>query len=444
MKIKALCLLLFSFAIGRTQFASADPFVEIDDITANISDSISADVEIQLKQAPHLKSFVLENANDLDLNKLCSLYPGMIELQIQNGENITSLAPLSALGELRRLNLANCQAQDLSSIAGLTKLTDLTLECNIYDLAWMKRLTNLRSVTLSSENLVSFEGLPFLPLVTSISICGGQPRDLTALVQCLPNLKTLELREMILPDLSPLTKLGSLTDLNLYGSKISDFSALSGCEHLIRLCYYGTEASDYSSLGKLLQVQELEGGMTTLTDLSWIGGLSNLKSFTTVAEPIENLGPLAGTSLEKLILSELEGKRGEIDLRPVSKMSHLKDLRLLHVEQVKGSVSLGALRQLESLEVEGYNADSGIEQFDLAGAASWTRLVKLSLRNVDVLHFEALDGCRALKSVELNDIQGAGDLAALKKLPHLTSLALSGAFSKDAVRGFAPSVEIDQ
>ncbi|MCR5813618.1 MAG: hypothetical protein K6G15_03880 [Desulfovibrio sp.] len=418
--------------------------MEINEMTANICEGIDAQGESLLENAVNLKSIVLDDCQDVDLAKICSLFPALEELEIHNGERMTSLAPLSALTQLKRLELTDCAISDLSALSNLTQLTELLIESAVQDLSWMKKLTKLSFVSLSSEALISLAGLPQLPTLSSIMLSGGQPKDLTPLVQSLPNLQKLDLRDMLLPDLAPLSKLGSLTELNLHGSKLQDFSALAACAHLVKLGYYGTDAADYTTLGTLRQVRELEGGMTKLRDLAWIAVLPDLKSFSTISEPIGDLSPLADSSLEKLVLCELGQNKEDIDLSPISRMPKLKELSLLRLEQVKGSSSLAGLVSLEKLEIDGYNTDSGTEQFDLAGAAQWQHLGQLILRDVDVLHFEALAGCQALTSVELKDMQGAGDLAALKKLPHLKTVELTGTFPEGAAQGFAPAVEVDQ
>ena len=443
MDVKALFLTV-PFVLCYFVQAMAEPAVQIDETTANISEGLDAHGERLLQEAEHLKCFVLEDCHDDDLAKICALFPGMEELQIQNGEHITKLAPLSSLTQLKRLAISDCGASDLAALALLTQLTDLLVECSMQDLSWMANLSNLTTVSLASDELVSLKGLPLLPRLRTISISGGRPEDLGPLVQALPNLQSLDLRDMRLPDLTPLTRLSGLRSLSLHGSQLHDFSALAACAHLEKLDYYGTEADDYTTLGKLIQVRELEGGMTQLEDIAFISALPNLKSFSTFSEPIRDLSPLASSSLEKLVLWEIGKNSVEVDLSPVARIHSLKDLRLLSVEQVKGSGSLGSLVNLERLIIEGYNTDSGTEQFDLAGAAQWQHLAQLILRDVDVLHFEALASCQALTSVELKDMQGAGDLAALKKLPHLKSVELSGNFPAGAAQGFAPAVDVDQ
>ena len=371
------------------QVPLAEPSVEIDD-EATISEGIDGKVERELKKASGLKKFVLQECGDADLAKLCALFPDMEDLQVNDGENIRNLAPLAGLKKLRTLGLSDCAATDLSPVAGLTGLTTLHVQAAMRDLAWMEKLVNLTMVTVGSENLTSLKGLPRLPGLTRIVISGGAPNDLTPIVEALPSLENLALRDMTLPDLTPLTKLSMLEDLDLYGSKLKDFSPLAGCPRLVKLNYYGTEGADYATLGKLSQVRELEGGLSKLKDIAWIAHLPNLKSFFMFSEAVQDFSPLAKTHLESLKLW---------------KMSRGAPVDLAHVAGIAG------LRELE-------------------------------IHDMEVTRFEALSACTSLQKVTVTDVQGAGDLAALKKLPALKLVVVDEDMPEAALKGFAPGVKV--
>ena len=380
--------LFFTLCLG-IQPSLAEPSVEIDDETT-IAEGIDNTVESELKKAQGLKKFVLQGCSDVDLVKLCAMFPDMKSLQVNEGENIKNLAPLAGLKKLEYLGLSDCAATDLSPVADLTGLKTININAAMRDLSWMEKLVNLTMVSVGSENLTSLKGLPKLSQLKHIVISGGAPDDLTPIVEALPNLVTLDLRDMTLPDLTPLTRLSLLENLQLYCTKLKDFSPLARCSKLVKLYYYGTEGADFATLGKLTQVQELEGGMSDLVNIDWIVNLPNLKSFTTFSEAVKDFSPLAKTHLHVLHFLQMD-KSGAIDLASVAKIAELKEL---------------------------------------------------SLEDMEVTNFESLSACVALEKVTVKQVKGAGDLAALKKLPKIKKLMVDDEMPEAALSGFGPGVEV--
>lgn len=387
--LKSLLIALpLSFCLG-VQAPLAEPSVEIDDQTV-ITEGIDGRVENELKKASGLKKFVLQECGDADLAKLCALFPNIEELRVNEGENIKNLAPLAGLKKLRFLGLSDCAATDLSPVGSLTGLTTLNVSAAMSDLRWMEKLVNLTLVTVGSEKLTSLKGLPRLPRLTHIVISGGQPEDLTPIVEALPNVETLALRDMTLPDLAPLAKLPMLENLDLYGSTLKDFSPLAGCPRLVKLNYYATEGADYSTLGKLNKIQELEGGMSRLKDIAWIAALPNLRRFSMFGEAVQDFSPLVKTHLESLKLWKMS-EGAPVDLTHVAKIAGLRDLEI---------------------------------------------------HDMEVTNFEALSACTALEKITVTDVKGAGDLAALKKLPGLKKVVVDDDMPETALKGFASGVEV--
>lgn len=440
-KVPSLVLALpLSVCLG-TQPPQAAPSIKIGSTTV-IKESLDANAESQLKAASNLSKFTLEDATDADLAKLCALFPGMTELKVAKGKRITNLAPLAGLKNLKRLELRDCQAPDLTPVAGLSGLTSINVDSTMADLAWMEKLTNLTNLSVSSKALVSLKGLPNLPNLRQVSINMGKPDDLTPIVESLPNLRTLKLHYITAPaDLSPLTRLAQMEDLDFYGATVKDFSVLAGCPKLKKLTYYATKGADYSTLGKLTQVEELFGGLSGLKDIAWIVNLPGLKKFTLFAEPIVDYTPLAQTKLEYL---KIWSMKAPVDLTPVGKIATLKELVFWSVEQASGSKALAGLTALEKLTVNDFNKQKGGENFDLSAASGWKKLKELSMQATTVDNFAALASCAALERVTLTRMK-VDSLAPLKKLPALKSVRVTkGSFPDAELQGFAPSVKVSQ
>ena len=419
----------------------AAPSVKINSTAVIVNEAIDADIESKLKAGVTASQFTLSKASDADLAKLCELFPGMTSLRVQNGKRITNLAPLAALGKLKRLEL-DCQAKDLTPLSGLVGLETLAVTAPMANTAWMEKLTSLKAIKLNSGELTSLKGLPNLPTLRYLTIYSARPDDLTPIVEAMPNLQSLTLNSVLLPDLTPLTRLAKLEDLSFYGSQVKDFSILAGCPKLKKFDYYATKGADYSTLAKLTKLEELQGGLTKLNDISWITSLPNLKKFTLFSEYVKDYTPLAKTKLEYL---KIWSMHEPVDLVPVGQIRTLKELVFWSVEHVSGSKALSGLTSLEKLTINDYNVKQGGEHFDLAAASGWKNLKEFTTKNTTFDNFANMAACTALQSVTLTKTQGITSLAPLKQLPALKYVRLTkGLFPDAELQGFGPKVRISQ
>jgi Leucine-rich repeat (LRR) protein len=336
---------------------------------------------------------------------------------------------------------------DLLPLAGLTEMRSLDLSAKFTtpDLKWMSGMTKLTKISIKggdSRLLTSLEGIPSLPGLKEFYLQNAAPADLSPMVHSLPALEKLTLFWCTLQDLTPLTKLGNLKDLNLYGSAVKDFSPLAGCPKLVKLMYYATKGSDYSTLGKLTQMQELKGGLTELSDISWVENLPNLRKFDVFAEKITNYSPLAKAKVEDF---QIWNMNAPADLKTLSGAVSLKKLRLWSCKGLSGFEGLDSLVNLEELTLQGMNAKDG-SPVDMAFAKSLVNLKKLDINDSAISNFDAVAGCAKLEDVGIGaKTTGITSLAALKKLPNLKQVTVSRGLVPDAeLAGFDVKVKINQ
>jgi len=336
-------------------------------IQDGVNDAVLSEIKKGIGTAKDLV-FILQkiNGND-DLAKICAAYPDMKELEIDGPKTLTSIAPVSKLKNLTRFRLNGGTVEDFTPLSALTGLTSLRISGNNFengmmatDLKWLNKLTNLTMLSIGAStkkgNLVSFEGIPAMPRLTSISISGAVPKDLTPLL-VLSGLKTLELQNCVIADLTPLTGLPKLEKLNLYGATVKTFAPLAGCPALKELCYYAVKGADYSSLGKLTKLEILEGGLTDLKEISWITSLTNLKKFMMFSEGVTHYTPLAKLKLEELRIWNM--KVSAIDLGFLTGMTSMKRLTLEGLEGVTKINVLQNLTALTSLSIIKFNTKGG-------------------------------------------------------------------------------------
>lgn len=406
-------------AAPQEKQAAVASTIEVDGNRATIKDGIDAAGEAKLKAASGITQLTLRKISDADLAKAVALLPDVTSIRIVS-ETLTDLSPLAKLGKLESLVLQTESASDFAPLAGLTGLTNLQVTAPVPSLAWMSKMTALKSIIIDGKDkLTDLQGLPSLPDMKRVDLTHLAPTDLAPLVAALPSLTNLELRYAKIADLAPLCQLSGLEKLNLYGSQLADFSPLAACSKLKQLMYYAVEGADFSTLGKLTQLEELDGGLTKLDSIAWLPNLTKLKKFDVFAEYVTDYSPLAKTNIEEL---KIWNMRAPVDLGPVGKMPALKKLTLDSLNNASGSKALAALPKLEELSIYGgYNKKEG-EQFDFSGNG-WAALKKLRLGGVP--------------------LQPA-QIETMKKMPALEYLEVDkDSCAEDALTGFGPNVKVD-
>lgn len=493
MKIKTVLLSLLTVAMLAAGPAYAAPSVKVSDKDVTITESMTDEGFAQVKSAAQTaEKVVAKKIVDADLEKIAATFPNIKTLEVEGTKELSTLAPLAKLTNLKKLKLRAEGVSDFTPLAALTGLESIDVGSSNMapDLKWMSNMTKLKNVyIMGGSSLTSFEGLPAIPSLKKINFVGAAPADLSPLL-VLTGLTSVELTGCQIADLTPLTKLANLDDLSLYGSTVKDFSPLADCAKLKKLMYYAVKDADFSTLGKLTQLTELTGGLTQLADISWIENLPNLKMFKMFAEYITDYTPLTKTNLEMVQIWNMKEPVG--DLAVVGQTKSLKELKLWSVDGATNSKALSGLANLEKFAiVTDYNKKSG-EPFDFAAASGWakvkdidvtgaalvntdgiasaaaveslkfskitgdqpvsmkflakmSKLGYISLNECKVADFDAIAGCQALKTVSLTKVDGITSLDALKKLPNLKNLTVSkGVFSDADLSGFDEKVKITQ
>jgi len=451
------CLAGISLCAGATY--AGESSVKISDrkdnvaITGGVTAEILAEIKKEVGETKGLVFRLQKPDSNEDLAKICEAFPDMKELSIDGPVELTSIAPVAKLKDLTRFYLSGGTVADFSPLSDLTGLTNLEVRGNTSkngmmapDLKWMGKLTNLTRISIGAgsdlRTLVSFEGIPSLPKLTSAAFTGAAPADLTPL-QALSGLKTLDLTGSKIADLTPLAGLPALEKLNLYGATVKDFSPLAECPALKELNVYATKEADYSTLGALAQLMDLQGGLTDLDDISWIPGMTGLKIYRMFAEKVTDYTPLAKTQIEDLTIWNM---RAPVDLKQLSGATSLKKLKLWSVKNTSGFEGLASLANLEDLTLTGMNAKDGTA-VDMAFAGSLGNLKILTLSGSEVSNFDAVAHCAKLEKVEIDSkTTGIDSLEALKKLPNLATLQVpKGAFTQEQLAGFAnPNIKITE
>ena len=210
-------------------------------------DTLTADVEPKLEGTPGLEAALADALRHA---------PGPVAATLAAPRRaVADLSALSALPQLRRVNLAGNAVTDASPLALLADLERLDLSDNaVQDLWPLSGLAELRVLDLS----------------------GNRVTDVTALAG-LPRLRVLELSDNAVVDLSPLGALPALEYLGVAGNRVTDVTALADLHALTRLDLGGNAVVDAAPLGDVGRLVWLRLSGNRLATLHGLGRLTMLR-----------------------------------------------------------------------------------------------------------------------------------------------------------------------
>ncbi|MGX7112616.1 leucine-rich repeat domain-containing protein [Gemella cuniculi] len=214
------------------------------------------------------------------------------------------------------------------------------------------------------------------------------------------NLKTLNLSNNFIEDLTPLEDLTNLEDLNLTNNKIKDTHSLSKLKMLRQLSLRKNLMNNLDFLNDL-NVQSLDISMNSVLK-DYIPNnlrLDNMRSLNISGIGLDNISFLRNASRLESLIAE------ENTIKDITPLENLTTLRTLYLDRNNIS-NIEALKKLENLE-------------------------ELLLYKNNVENLEPLAGKKYLHRLMLNDNLGLEDISPLKDLPSLASLDISNTKVKD-------------
>lgn len=293
------------------------------------------------------------------------------------------------------------------------------------------------------EVLVLYGGECFefsrLPQLTHLDFVDKCP-DLNELCK-LSKLKHLSFRLFQATDLSPLTRMPGLTDLDIGFSRgvPLDLAPLTSLHQLEVLEL--TRVPDLSLVRGLTNLRSLNTELSDRCDLSPLIALSKLESLTLYSAEITDLSPLADlTTLVTLVFFEpceddrtIEFKE-PLDFSCLRKLSRLEIVRLGEVSDFSALRRMPSLRKLtiHSKKCNGLGPIANCEMIEelyvdgspvtsLAPLKNLKRLKELSIEESLICDLSPLMGLLALEKISIRETQVA-DLSPLSGLTRLREL----------------------
>lgn len=264
-------------------------------------------------------------------------------LHLAGNKNITSLAPLRKLPELKYLNMANTGVTSLKPLSKLTQLKELNLSNTpISTLSGIENLNALKRVKADSTKIVDLSLLQYKPdlrevHVNNTPVSWKQANELIAAnPQTLVLFETEYLKswwrslsdawkahfksQLKKTDLNTndLHRLTQQEKLSFSGNAITSLEPLKAFIRLKEVSFTNTGIADLLPLTSHENLVRLEASNSPIVDLAPLKKLNKLKYLSIANTPVEDLDPLKQlTQLTEIDCSGTQIKR-------------LDDLELLH------------------------------------------------------------------------------------------------------------------
>ena len=204
----------------------------------------------------------LDVAADLQLTGLGKVTGGTgVTRVVVMAPKLTSLDGLEGLTSATYLYAGYSNLTDVSALAGMSSLDELTLNANpsLGNLVGIEGLASLRTLDLSADKLSNLDDLAGLTGLETLKLDQNAISDLSPLTS-LSRLRTLSLWQNRVTDLAPLAMLPALTSLQVSGNLLSDLGP-DGTFH--RLTYLAAFDNRITSLAGLARAR------LTAADLRW-------------------------------------------------------------------------------------------------------------------------------------------------------------------------------
>lgn len=268
------------------------------DLTGNAISDVSplgqlpqlTNLSLRLNKAEQLPDLaVLQTAPIQQLNLVGDAY----------GSAPDQLAGLRNLTQLQSLKLVNSKLTTLPPIAPAAPLSELDLSGNkLADVSGLTNFTSLTSLSLGSNQIADWRPVAGLKQLINLT-AGNNPQTNIAVLQSLTQLKKLNLSQlgMTNQDLRLVSNMTNLQNLAIdFNGNISDLSPLSRLSQLTDLDFSKDAVSDLTPLQPLVQLVNLTLSNNLVTDLKPLQGLMQLSNLTILRNQVRDLSPLKNLS----------------------------------------------------------------------------------------------------------------------------------------------------
>ncbi|MCX7045787.1 MAG: leucine-rich repeat domain-containing protein [Candidatus Sumerlaeota bacterium] len=304
----------------------------------------------------HLRQLSVVKSDPAWINIIAKL-TNMEDLRFRD-ENLQDISPLAGLTRLKDLSLRECWSLcDINALAGLSDLVNLNLSGT--QLKSLEPLSSLKHLESLDIELIRASRRGIQPLA---ALCGLRKfyydhdrsrRDLETL-SGFTNLERLQMHfSRSLQDAEPFARMKRLRYLDLSWCRaLRNLDALAGLKELRELDLYGCRyVESIAPLASLKHLRRMDvSGARFLDDLSPLETTSLVDLWIGPCKAIQDgLGPLG--RLRGLTCLGIEGSRDIKDVSPLAKLAQLRRLKISGCKSLRDLEPLRKLRFLEEVEL---------------------------------------------------------------------------------------------
>ncbi|MEM8939798.1 MAG: leucine-rich repeat domain-containing protein [Bacteroidota bacterium] len=197
-------------------------------------------------------------------------------INLSDNQFLSNISPLTALKNLRYINISNTRITDLSPI---------------------RYSTSIQTVIANNTPVKDLTPLKYFDAVIHLELKNSNVQEIGA-VKDLVKLEMLDISETSVVDFSPLKPLDQLKSINLSGTAFTQLIFLSSAKNLRSINIARTNVTDLGPLSQLKQLEELNVSETNLLNLEGLEDHPSLKTIkinqtlVNSLKPIEHVKPL--------------------------------------------------------------------------------------------------------------------------------------------------------
>lgn len=224
-------------------------------------------------------------------------------------EGITDFSDLQHFSYLQKLSIVNCGSADLSSIAKLSELKELSIiggELSQDSLKAIGTLRTLEKLTLSKCGLSSIAPLEGLTALTYLDLSDNTLRNI-GIFAGFTKLQELHMSSNALTDLEAMANLTDLKILDISFNSLQSLKPLYGITGLQELSVANNALQDIAGIGALTALTTLDLNQNILTDISPLSGCTALIELDISNNKLEEIPVIEElTGLVRLVASHNE------------------------------------------------------------------------------------------------------------------------------------------
>ncbi len=320
---------------------------------------------------------------------------------------------LPRLTKLRKISLTNNNIEEINGLQSLTSLVQLDISCNsIKEINWLEALTALEQLDLSGNLIRGTKGMEALTALKVLDLSANLITELKGF-ENLTALAKLDLRGNIITEIKGLETLTSLRALYLGYNQILEIKGLETLTALEVLNLSSNRIPELNALDNLTALLRLDLGYNQITEIKGLDSLISLKQLILNDNKIDEVKGLDNL----MVLEELwMNGNGFTEIKGLGKLTALQELGLSKnkLTKIKGLENLVVLKRL-------ILSSNRLKQIE--GLERLIDLEELLLDNNQITEIKGLDNLLAIRKVDLS-VNWIQDVMPLMKLLQRNQLLL--------------------